>query len=127
MLLSPVDGVVSRTFAGEGEICRKGVPCMQIIDSARGWWVEGFVQEKHADNVKVGAKARVEVVLGSDDWADAKVVAIGLTTSSLDPSALETATGIRNSDNQEMVWVKVQPEETVGHPLAGMSARAYIY
>lgn len=124
-VVSPVAGTVLRTFIHEGEVCRRGVVVAFVSDDAAGRWFEGYVREKDAHALRTGQRARVETVVGSGDYVDATVEAVGLATSSLSQPAAEAANA-RALGAAEMVWVKLRPVDLKEKPLPGMSANATI-
>jgi multidrug resistance efflux pump len=127
-LTSPVSGTVIRTFVNEGELCRKGAGCIQIADDTQGRWIEGFVREVDASYLKTGQKASVEVVLGSGEYVEATISAVGLATSSMNPDESNTiAAAEARARSAELVWVKLVPVkgQTIAS-LPGMSAQASI-
>jgi len=126
LLVSPVEGTATRTFVQEGELCRKGAPCIQIIDDSEGRWFEGFIPERDAGLVCLGQPARVEIIVGSNQYVDAVVEAIGMATSSMDAPDLVNAADPKRLRASELVWVKLQPKEPMSRPLPGMSAQAVI-
>jgi len=123
---STVAGTVIRTFGLEGELLRKGVPCIRIVDDSRGRWVEGYVRERDAMKLHVGQEASVEFVVGSGVKVRATVEAVGLHTASLDGIGSAGASGTRGASAAELVWVKLRPEENDNSLLPGNSARAVI-
>jgi multidrug resistance efflux pump len=121
---SPVDGIVLRTFEHEGEVCRKGVPTILVADVSTGWWIEGFITEYDASRVRPGQKARVELVIGSGDYVNAVVEAVGLSTTAIN----RDGNGGRSlaAESRDMVWVKLQPVNTNRQPIPGTSAEVVI-
>jgi multidrug resistance efflux pump len=122
-LVSPVAGTVIRTFDSVGEVVRKGVPTIIVSDDSEGRWVEGFVHEDEAADLKVGQTARVELVLGSGDYVEARVEAVGLATSAIARTEADPANGRYLAG---LVWVKLRSEKSIDTLLPGMSARATI-
>lgn len=123
-LRSPVDGVISRTFVHEGELCRKAAPVIQLFDNSEGRWFEGFVRETDSHLIREGQTATVEIVLGSRNKVKAKVSAISMGTNSIDPEKTSGSAG--GAAVSELVWLKLTPIEPLDWPLPGMSARATI-
>jgi multidrug resistance efflux pump len=125
VITSPIGGTVVRTLVHEGEFCRRGGVAALLSDDTAGRWVEGLVHEKDARDLKVGQTARVETILGSGDYVDATVEAIGLATSSLSRSEYDSANA-RALGRSEMVWVKLRAKDLGNNHLPGMSACAVI-
>ena len=124
-IVSPVAGTVIRTFRRPGELCRKGEPILRVADDSAGRWVEGFVRERDAHRVRVGQSARVEL-MGSGAVVDAKVEAVGLSTSSLARAGERADAGSAMAGASKLVWIKLRPNGTMDASLPGMSARAVI-
>jgi len=124
-IISPVAGTVIRTFDHEGEVCRKAVPTILVADDSAGRWIEGFVTEYDASRVRAGQPAEVEVVLGSGDYIDVVVDAIGLHTSAI---SRENTSGFfaNGQENDGLVWIKLRPVKEMNDLLPGMSAAAVI-
>jgi len=123
----PVDGTVIRTFVREGEVCRKGLPIILVADDSAGRWVEGTVPEKDAHLVKPGQSARVEMVIGSGQYVDAKVESVALAASALERSgANPSASPSSPAGSPVSVWVRLRPLQQQDYWLPGMSARATI-
>jgi len=125
-IVSPVTGTVIRTFDQEGEVCRKGVPTILVADDSAGRWIEGYVNEDDAGLVRVGQRAKAEVIVGSSEYVEATVEAVGLSTSAVSRSKAGSSEGSAMRDMGEMVWVKLRPVEPMEHLLPGMTARAVI-
>jgi len=128
-LKSPVAGMVIRTFASPGEVCRKGEPAVLVTDDQAGRWVEAFIHEQDAERIKIGQRAKVEIVIGSRDYMDATVEAIAATTSSVYTAYTARSTAGPTSPSPgvpELVCVKLRPVEDTVRLLPGMSARAII-
>lgn len=127
---SPVSGTVLRTFEKEGEICRKGIPFIFVKDDSEGFWIEGFVAEEDAARIALKQRAKVEVVVGSWDFATAEVSRISLSTSSTERQGgtpAPASAGARSPAQGERVWIKLRlTEESKRLLLPGMTARAYI-
>ncbi len=123
---SPLAGTVIRTFGQEGELYRKGVPCILVTDDSRGRWVEGYVRERHALKLRVGQEARVEFIVGSGEKVNATVEAVGLHTASLDRSDADGSASAGGAPAAEHVWVKLLPDKWDDSLLPGNSARAVI-
>ena len=125
--VSPIDGLVVRTFARVGEVCRKGVPCILVADDNRPRWVEGFVREADAMHVTVGQRAWVRAPANLGDYVEAVVEQVGLHTQSLDDGDGEGATTGARYMQPERVWVRLRPLQPLnGKPVTGTSARAVI-
>jgi len=125
-IVSPVDGTVTRIFAGVGEVCPKGVPILLIRDTSRSRWIEAFVDEEDACLVHVGQEAVLRVPAGSGRQVEAVVTQIGLHTETLDSGGRGGATGPQFGQ-PDRVWVKLVPtgeldEDTV----TGTTARGVI-
>ena len=129
-ITSPVSGTVLRTFEKEGEICRKGIPFIFVKDDSEGFWIEGFVAEEDAARIALKQRAKVEVVVGSWDFAKAELSRISLSTSSVERQGGTPAvasSGARSPAQGERVWIKLRLTEESKHLLLpGMTARAYI-
>lgn len=124
---SPVSGVVLRTFDSEGELCRKGVPTILVVDESRGWWVEGFVREWDAQRVRPGQRVKVSLLSGARERVFATVSEVGLSTSAIGRDRPgSSATAAAGGDAPGLVWVKLSPEEPAPRALPGMSAEAVI-
>lgn len=124
--VSPVDGIVTRTFVRVGEVCRKGVPCILVADNDTPRWIDGFLRESDAMLVDVGQRARVRAPANTGDYADAVVAQVGLHTQSLDEGEAGGATAPRYMQ-PERVWVRLRPLKPLkGDPVTGTSVRAVI-
>jgi len=128
-IVSPVAGTVHRTFDSVGEVCRKGLPTVLVCDDSAGRWVEGFVTERDASLVRLGQRAEIEIQIGSGNYVDAEVEAVGMATSSLSrPNAGDSGSlSPPAAGGAELVWVKFRPlgQEAIT-ALPGMTARAVI-
>ena len=129
-IVSPVSGTVLRTFEHEGEICRKGVPIVFVKDDAKGFWIEGFVNEEDAEYLAAKQRGKVEIVVGSWHFVDATVELVSLCTSSIEREGGAQAMAgpsARGPSPSEQVWVKLRLTGKPKHLLLpGMSARAYV-
>jgi multidrug resistance efflux pump len=123
---SPVNGTVVRTLVRAGEVCRRGVPAVLVAEDAAGRWVEGYIRERDAARVKVGQRARVEIVVGSGSSVDAVVEAVGLSTSSVARSVSD-GTEAAGAPLTPLVWVKLALPRPRDDALPGMTARATIH
>jgi multidrug resistance efflux pump len=122
--ISPIAGIVTRTYNDVGEVCRKGEPSILVADDSRGRWIEGFIRDSDAMNVQVGQSVRVRVPAGTGDYFDAEVEAVGMHTSSLDGEGAGTAAYLQG----ERVWIKIRtaqplPEEAVTGTTANATIR----
>lgn len=121
LIRSPVDGLILRAYQDPGELCRKGQACIQLIEASGDRWIEGYIRECDAPLVKIGQKARVEIVVGYGEEIDATVETMGLTTDSVEPE------GGGESAASELVWIRLRPvDDAARDALPGMSARARI-
>ena len=125
-ITSSVDGTVVRTLLHEGEVCRRGVPAIVVADDSEGLWVEGTVREKDAHLVKSGQTARIEMVVGSGRYVDAKVENVALATSELEGAGANPSPSRSAATSPVSVWVKLRPLEQHDGWLHGMSASATI-
>lgn len=121
--ISPVNGIVTRTYNDVGEVCRKGEPSILVADDSRGRWIEGFIRDSDAMRVQAGQRVRVRVPAGTGKYFDAEVEAVGMHTTSLDGNGA----GDSAYPQAERVWIKIRtdkplPEEAV----TGTTANATI-
>jgi len=126
LIVSTVTGTVIQTCTRVGEIYRKGEPLVLVADDSAGRWVEGYIQEKDAARVHAGQPARIEIILGSGDYVDGKVEAVGLATSSVTPADSRASAGTPTRWASQLVWVKLQLLEHRPEWRPGMTARVVI-
>jgi multidrug resistance efflux pump len=122
--VSPVDGIVTRTFDDIGEVCRKGVPSILIADVSRERWIEGFIEDEDAMLVHVGNVARVQVPAGIGRYVLGIVEQVGMHTESLDGGPPGASP---RYPQPERVWVKIRTREPLPEdPITGTSAKVVI-
>jgi len=127
-IVTPVPGIVTRTFDDVGEVCRKGVPSILVSDDSKARWIEGFIREEDAMRVSVGQKAKVKVPATTGRWTEAEVTQIGMHTLSLDRAGGVAAADSAGSGRPDRVWVKLSTSAPLeGDPVTGTSARVVIY
>jgi len=125
-VVTPIAGTVISTSVKVGEICRKGVPFILVADRSGGCWVEGYIRERDAVDVRPGQSARVEIVTGSGNYVKGKVAAVGLTTYSATPRSPSKFSANPAHLTSEFVWVKIELLEQRPEWRLGMSAKASI-
>ena len=110
-IFSPVDGTVIRVLYREGEVCRKGFPCIIVADDSKPRWIEGLVREKDAMMVSPGQRARVRAPAGFGRYTDAVVEWVGLHTESLEQRQAVPDRKASVNAMPERVWVRLRPTE----------------
>jgi multidrug resistance efflux pump len=122
--VSPVDGIVTRTFDDIGEVCRKGMPSILVADDSRERWIEGFIGDEDAMRVNMGSPARIQVPAGFGKYVAGVVDQVGMHTESLDGSP---AGAPPRFPQPERVWVRIRTLAPLpGDPVTGTSAKAFI-
>jgi HlyD family secretion protein len=81
LLRSPVAGTVVRIYYSTGEVVRKGEPAIEVADDSKGRWVEGYVAEEDANDVRVGQKAHIEIGVDSGTYVETTVEQVGLSAA----------------------------------------------
>lgn len=123
VVLSPVDGMVTRVFVKVGELCTKGSPILLVSDCSAPRWIESYVGEEDAQLLFPGQTAQVYVPANSRDRVNAKIVQLGLHTQTLDGGG----GGPTLFGQPDRVWVKLLPDEPLSESIiTGTTARGLI-
>lgn len=125
--ISPVAGIVTRTFYSVGEVCHKGVACILVADDSKPRWVAGYVRERDAMRVSAGQRVRLRAPAGTGRYVDAVVDWVGLQTQSMEPDFSDSGGAATLPPRPERVWVRLQPLEPLpDNPVTGTRAQAVI-
>ena len=80
-ILSPIQGVVDRTFVDKGEFVRPGQRLALIHDPSK-IWIEANIRETDLREVEIGAPVKISVDAFPDRQFEGKVLRIGDATTS---------------------------------------------
>lgn len=124
-IVSPIDGVVGRTFASAGEHVDAGQRLMSLHDPA-AIWVEANVRETEVGRLKVGQPATVTVDAYPGETFEGKVQRIGQAANSqfaLLPRLNESGTFTKVTQRLE---VRIAVDQRDGRLRPGMMAEVSI-
>lgn len=122
VVVSPVDGVITRVFVKVGELCTRGTPILLVTDDSDPRWIEAYVDEEDAQLLSPGQSAQVYVPANSRDQVSAKIIQLGLHTQTLDGGGGSTQFG-----QPDRVWVKLLPDDPLPERIVtGTTARGLI-